>query len=96
MVSPKLSADEGTVAFLISLAGRARCSPATPTPPPAGARGLEKAFFFFPLFSVVFFLVWVFFFRSWVLSTCVHRRQVAVLASNWAVVDMLMRRLGCG
>lgn len=110
MARPKLSADEGPVAFLISLAtflpagrqrrggsggrraplARRQAGRQGPLPPRAGARRVGESLFFFS---------WGFFFClfcSWVLSYLCPSLQVVVLASNWAVVDMLMRRLGCG
>lgn len=99
VTSPKLSADEGTVASLISLAtflpagrqrrggsggSRARCPP----PPSPGLAEFEKTFFYYYFFFPLVLLVGPF-------HLC-PSLQVVVLASNWAVVDMLMRRLGCG
>lgn len=114
MASPKLSADEGTVASLISLAtflpagrqrrggrgcrraplarpqaDRARCPP--PGTPRTGARRVRESFFFF--FLLLFFFLFFLLLGPFYLCPSL---QVVVLASNWAVVDMLMRRLGGG
>lgn len=88
VTSAKLSVDEGTVASLISLATFLPAGRQGPLPPSSlsRARRVGENLFYF-IFSLVL-LVGPF-------HLC-PSLQVVVLASNWAVVDMLMRRLGCG